>query len=157
MNQSPPQPREYFESFLFWAVRFGAIVSTPGGSSLLGGMAVMGGASAMDKTVCSARPSVIARTIDVHSLGEFAVVVTLKGDSGAGRPLEDADFNLTCTAPVALSARLRTDAVGHATTLARPGECLRASRAPVRIDAKSYSWRGDVELIRDKERSFARR
>jgi hypothetical protein len=78
MSQYPPQQREYFESFPFWAVAFwaigvfggvigsvlllfknrlafpvllastvGAVVSNLGSLFLLGGMAVMGGASAL--------------------------------------------------------------------------------------------------------------
>ena len=78
MGQYPPQQREYFESFPFWADAFwaigvfggvigsllllfksrlafpvllasaiGAVVSNLGGLFLLGGMAVMGGASAL--------------------------------------------------------------------------------------------------------------
>ena len=97
----------------------------------------------------------IARAIETHVLGKLALTVTTKGDSGAVRPLDGADFDLTCTTPVAFSVRLRTDAAGHANTFARPGKCLLTSRASVRIDGKSYSWRGNVELLRGRETRLA--
>ena len=93
----------------------------------------------------------IARAIDAQSLGKLGLIVTVKRDSGAVRPLVGADFDLTCTTPVTFSVRLRTDDAGHANTFARPGKCLLTSRASVRIDSKSYSWRGNVELLRGLE------
>jgi len=104
--------------------------------------------------VCLSSASIncgVARAIDIHSLGKLVVVAAVKGDSDAAHPLEAADFDLTCTTPVAFSVRLRTDAAGLANTFARPGKCLLTSRAPVLVDGKSYSWRGNVELFRDKE------
>jgi TonB family protein len=93
----------------------------------------------------------IAQAIDVHSLGKLAVVATVKADAGAARPLDGTDFDLTCTTPVAFSVRLRTDAAGRADTFARPGKCLLTSRAAVRIDGKSFSWRASVEMLRGRE------
>ena len=93
----------------------------------------------------------VSRAIDVRSVGQLELIVTVKGDSGAPRPLDGADFDLTCTTPAAFSVRLRTDVSGHADTFARPGTCLLTSRAPVRVDGNSYAWRGNVELLGGKQ------
>jgi TonB family protein len=95
-----------------------------------------------------------SRAIEIDSLGKLVVIAAVKGDAGVVRPLDGIDFDLTCTTPSAFSVRLRTDAEGRANTYARPGKCLLTSRAPVRIDGKSYSWRGNVELFRGKETSL---
>jgi TonB family protein len=84
-------------------------------------------------------------------VGQLALRAALKSKSGELRPVQGAEFALTCEGPGAFSSQMCTDGEGSAFAYARPGKCHLKSLSPVRVGDKQYTWEGSLEFYRDKD------
>jgi TonB family protein len=103
-------------------------------------------AALLGVTLCAAGNGV-SRADDVApNLGQFSIQVMNEGVHGAVRPAGSVELLLTCTSPVAFAHRIHTSPDGNLHASAPLGTCGLESVSAVRVGAKWYRWRLNVDI-----------
>jgi TonB family protein len=103
-------------------------------------------AALLGVTLCAAGANVPRADDGAPRLGQFSIQVMNEGVLGAVRPAGSVELLLTCTSPVAFAHRIHTSAEGNLLASAPVGTCGLESVSAVRVGAKWYRWRLNLDI-----------